>query len=146
MPPAWFHRQGAYPFVGKIPRLIMFANPAMSSCKQREFRACGRDQRAFRSPFESLRPRTCHCFCRLRNRKFPDSSLIIKKQFFFSSLKPPLAGVRRQVAYPFVGKIFCLIFFASHTIPSCRHRRFRACGRVQGAFRSPPGLLRPHTC
>ena len=44
---------------GQSIDLKMLASSTLLSCKRREFRACGRDQRAFRSPFGNLRPHTC---------------------------------------------------------------------------------------
>ncbi len=55
-------------------------------CKRGGFRACGRDQRAFRSPFGNLRPHTGWRPCKLRNRKVLLQRYSWNKHAFFGSL------------------------------------------------------------
>ena len=59
-------------------------------CKRGGFRACGRDQRAFRSPFGNLRPHTCGRYCGLRDRKLLLQRYSWKKHAFFR--RPELPG------------------------------------------------------
>ena len=48
--------------------------------------------------------------------------------------------------FQIVDKVFCIIIFASLITFPYKRRRFRACGRDQGAFRSPPEPLRALSC
>ena len=60
---------------------------------------------------------------------------------FFDNLSRPgkMPGRLRLLTKYFASSLLPI----SYVLYSFKRRRFRACGRDQGAFRSPPGLLRP---
>ena len=66
---------------------IIFASCVIYARKRKGFRACGRDQRAFRSPFGNLRPRSLWESLQVEQRKDSPSPCRYEKARF---LPPPL--------------------------------------------------------
>ena len=119
--------------------ILFFASRILHACKHGGFRACGRDQRAFRSPFGNLRIHTLWNACKFGRLRGRFSCNPVKKCLF-----QPFEPRARMPGVQTVDKAWGL-FFASRTLHACKHGGFRACGRDQRAFRSPFGNLRVHT-
>ena len=72
----------------------------MYACRYERFRACERDQRAFRSPFGNLRPPMRWNACKLGNLKFHFSCKYMKEHAFFSILNRRGFGPSDFHSYP----------------------------------------------
>ena len=72
---------------------IIFASCVIYARKRKGFRACGRDQRAFRSPFGNLRSRSLWESLQVEQRKDSPSPCRYEKARF---LPPPLPPHRSQ--------------------------------------------------
>ena len=86
----------------------------LHACNHRRFRACGRDQRAFRSPFGNLRPPYLMQLLQVRGPEVSFFCICMKKARFFISQQGNEAS----------GSLICKMYGAEG---------------VQGAIGKPPG-------
>ncbi len=86
-----FVRPG-YQSVDKVFCSIFFTKSVIHACKRRRFRACGRDQRAFRSPFGNLRPPCLLVFLQGKKPRISSSVFQLEKARLFRSPCPGLCA------------------------------------------------------